>query len=71
MKLIHKYPTQIEKHIHEPIDKFMGHNQEILYPIYGLTPQDPKNPTCIYFNAGFMLEIKSCWSLRYYFVKFV
>lgn len=59
MKLIHQYPTQIEKHVHEPIDKFMGQNQEILYPIYGLTPQDPKNPTCIYFNSGFMLETKN------------
>lgn len=59
MKLIHQYPTKIENHKHEPIEKFFGHNQEILSPIYGLTPQDPQNPTCIYFNSGFMLESKN------------
>ncbi len=59
MKLIHQYPTQTEKHVHEPIEKFMGRNQEIFYPVYGLTHQDPNNPTCIYFNAGFILEAKN------------
>ncbi|MFW5700373.1 MAG: hypothetical protein ACOCWM_01680, partial [Cyclobacteriaceae bacterium] len=60
MTLIHEYPVQIEKFKHDSIVKFMGGNQEILYLVYGLSPQDPKNPLAAYsVKNGHLFRMKA------------
>ena len=59
MKLIKQYSTKIEEHIHMSLEKFFGFNQTTIFPIYGLSPQDPEKPICLYFNVGYKIEIKN------------
>jgi hypothetical protein len=51
MKIVTNFPIQIEHWMHLPIDEFMGviSNNGYNY-ILGITPEDPNDPECCYFN---------------------
>jgi hypothetical protein len=69
MKLIHKYEVAIEEYLHLDFKKFYGQTQEKMNYILGLTPQDPQNPTCIYFNAGFIIETINSSNARVFVLR--
>lgn len=58
MKIIQKYPIDIEHWGHAPIQDFTGHTNdyEHIY-IFGITPEDPNSPDCIYINIGIEKKI--------------
>lgn len=51
MQIVKEYLIQIEHWTHLPIDKFMGLISDNGYNyILGITPEDPNEPECCYFN---------------------
>jgi hypothetical protein len=52
MQIVKEYPIQIEHWVHLPIEKFMGLISDNGYNyILGITPEDPNEPECCYFNV--------------------
>src|SRR5260221_844000 len=52
MQIVKEYPVQIEYWTHLSIDKFMGVISDNGYNyILGITPEDPNEPECCYFNV--------------------
>ena len=50
MKVITQYDTQLEIWQHDLVKGFMGQNKDGVSYILGITPPDPNDPTCYYFN---------------------
>lgn len=52
MQIVKEYPVQIEFWTHLSIDKFNGVISDNGYNyIFGITPEDPTDPECCYFNV--------------------
>jgi len=50
MKVITQYDTQLEIWQHNLVKDFMGQNKDRVSYILGITPPDPNDPICYYFN---------------------
>ena len=77
MEVITKYDTQLEKWELKENIKFIGSNTDILNHEFGISPQDPNEPNCCYFNVAvekhirnedigivFLAKTSSCYKVR-------
>ena len=52
MQVIESYPIEVEHWLHLPINHFTGVICDYAYNyILGISPEDPKDPKCCYFNV--------------------
>jgi hypothetical protein len=60
MKIKMSYPISVDRWIHLPPEKFFGLNRDNQYTlIFGITPEDPLDLTCCYFNVWVEKEVKN------------
>ena len=60
MQIVTEFPIQIEHWTHLPLDKFMGVISDSGYNyILGITPEDPNDPECCYFNVWIEKTMKN------------
>lgn len=60
MQTVKEFPIQIEYWTHLPFDKFMGVISDNGYNyILGITPEDPNDPECCYFNVWIEKTMKN------------
>lgn len=52
MEIITQYDTALEKWELKKLIKFKGRNTESHNHEFGISPQDPNEPDCCYFNVG-------------------
>ncbi|WP_395048654.1 hypothetical protein [Flavobacterium sp.] len=69
MVIVQKYDIQIEEWSLEDFRKFEGENQENLIHEFGISPRDPKEPNCCYFNVGIQKTIDNSKNGRVFSAK--
>lgn len=59
MEIVTAYSPQVKKWIHQSIDKFMGYSSQFREYTLGISPNDPQDATCCYFNVGIREGVKN------------
>lgn len=60
MQIVTEFPIQIEHWVHLPLDKFLGVISDNGYNyILGITPEDPNDPECCFFNVWIEKTMKN------------
>ncbi|TDP61558.1 hypothetical protein [Flavobacterium dankookense] len=59
MEILHKYETEIEEWFLKDLNQFIGSNTDNLEYEFGISPQDPNEPDCCYFNVGIIKTIRN------------
>lgn len=59
MEILHKYETEVEEWLLKDLNQFIGSNTENLVHEFGISPQDPNEPDCCYFNVGIVKTIEN------------
>ena len=69
MEVVLKYDTEFEDWKLENYLKFKGTNTENLIHEFGISPQDPNEPDCCYFNVGLQKIIDNAENGRVFTAK--
>lgn len=59
MEIVLKYEIQFEEWILKNLNEFIGTNTENLIHEFGISPQDPNEHDCCYFNVGLIKTIEN------------